>query len=205
MRASHIKDIEKITSIFESKGANPPTLEMVETMSDYMFDMIPDWVRIIICFENYMKAVLLKNGFLIHKIDRDEKALKTLANNQNKRPIKLKEFNELFNFSVEIESRLPILEGLKPQTLDFNVLLRKKYQDEINLPTDILESISKINTKRNTLHFYHEVSNSYDKHFFKELRDMEKFVLGDMKQLYFQLQAELNVSQRNLHKAQNTF
>lgn len=192
VRANHIKEIDKLSSLIDFQDRNRPNQEIIEQMGEYVLNTIPDWIRIIICFENYMKAILLKNGFLIHKIDKNQISLKTLANNQNKRPIPLSKFNQIYNFSMDINSKQWVLEGVKPQTIDFSVLLRKKYQDEIQLPDKILELISGINDKRNNLHFYHEASNSYSKEFMDGLRLMDKFVREDMMGIASVLENDLN-------------
>jgi len=115
-----------------------------------------------------------------------------MANNQNKKPIPLSEFKQVYNYSVDINSKQWILEGLKPQTIDFSVLLRKKYQDVIQLPEKILELIYEINNKRNNLHFYHEARNSYSFDFIQDFRLMEKFVKEHMINLASNLEIELN-------------
>jgi hypothetical protein len=196
-RAKHIKEIEELSSQIDiqdsfAREGKGPNQETIAIMGEFVLDTIPDWIRITICFENYMKAILLMNGFLIHKIDKNVTSLKTLANNQNKKPISLSRFQELRNFSMNIETRQWMLEGLKPQTIDFSVLLWKKYQDEIKLPEKILELISEINTKRNNLHFYHEATNAYSQIFIEELKQLNKFVKEEMMNLVSKLEIELN-------------
>lgn len=195
VKAKHIKKLDELSNIIDTldKSAQEeiqPSQEIKQKTSEFLLETIPDWIRISICFENYMKAILLVNGFLIHKIDKI--SLKTMANNQNKKPISLFEFNQFYNYSVEIDSRRWILEGLKPQTIDFSVLLRKKYQDVIQLPEKILGLIYEINSKRNNLHFYHEAKNSYSFDFIEDLRLMEKFVKEHMMNLVSNLELELN-------------
>lgn len=196
-RAKHIKDIDKLSKIIDIQDENArnnkrPSQEMIEQIGAYVLDTIPDWIRITICFENYMKAVLLMNGYLIHKVDRNQFGLKTLSNNQSKRPIGLTTFNQKYNFSMHIESKQWMLEGVKPQTLDFSTLLRKKYQEEIKLPNKILELIKEINYKRNNLHFYHEATNSYSRIFIDDLKLMDKFVSEEMMGLMSKLEIESN-------------
>ena len=197
-QAKHIKEIEKLSSQIDlqdkyAKEGKRLSQEIIEQMSEFVLDTIPDWVRITICFENYMKAILLKNGFLIHKIDKNGIGLKTLANSQNRRPVRLSKFREVRNFSMDINTKQWIVEGLKPQTLDFSLLLRKKFQDEIQLPEKILKQVSEINSKRNNLHFYHEATNSYSQHFIEDLKQLDKFVKEDMMNLVSSLEIELNL------------
>lgn len=196
-RAKHIKEIGSLSNLINTldrigSEGKMPDLEIIKEITEFGFDKIPDWARIIICFENYMKATLLMNGFLIHKIDKNQTNLKTLANNQNRRPIPLTEFLQTSNFYIDIDSKNWMLDGLKPQTIDFGVLLKNNYQNEIQLPNKIIKLVTEINHERNNLHFYHQVCNSYSQRFIRDLKLMDKYVNEEMVNLAKKLQKELN-------------
>jgi len=196
-RAKHIKEIGSLSNLINTldklgSEGKMPDIEIIKEITEFGFDKIPDWARIIICFENYMKAILLMNGFLIHKIDKNQTNLKTLANNQNKRPIPLAKFLQINNFYIDIDSKNWMLDGLKPQTIDFGVLLKNNYQNEIQLPDKIIKSIIEINHERNNLHFYHQACNSYSQKFIQDLKLMDKYVNEEMVNLAKKLQNESN-------------
>ena len=198
MRANHIKYIDTLESTFTELRNRIPSPEMVEFITEFILDTVPDWVRVIICFENYMKAVLLAEGYLIHKVNREEFAVKSLSNQQNRKPVSINTFIDIISFTQDISTKKWVLEGLKEQTLNFNVLLRPKYQEVIKLPEYIIEVVQEINDKRNNLHFYHEAKNSYSPDFFLSLRSMLTFVQDEMMGKVARLESELKISRTQI-------
>ena len=116
VNSKHIKELEHLQNLVLFQNKKLHTKETEYEMANFVLNTLLDWVSITICFENFMKAVLMLHGYLIHKIDRNDKKLKTLGNQQNKRPIKLSEYLNYYNFSIELESRQYILEGIKGST-----------------------------------------------------------------------------------------
>lgn len=120
-----------------------------ESLMPFINDSLMDDTRIIICFENFMKGILILNDCVVHKLTSKNKALKY---EQQKRPLKITEVFNATSFS-NFDPTKPELWETSFQTLNFSWMLRKKYQAIINLPTEILSIITDINEERNKLHF----------------------------------------------------
>jgi len=125
---------------------NPPDLKAI---MPFINDSLMDDTRIITCFENFMKGVLIINDYVVHKLTNKNKALKY---EQQKRPLKIAEVFNQTSFSNFDKTR-PDMWETSFQTLNFSWMLKPKYQAIINLPNDVLSIIADINDERNKLHF----------------------------------------------------
>lgn len=114
-----------------------------------------DSVLISIAFENVNKAILMKKGFLIHKIKPSFN--KKLAKKQREgNPIKIEEF---FNYNYSALSSYPKeakLNGLfdRLDTINYSHTLNEKYQKIIKLNEEFVFELKKLNEERNRLHFF---------------------------------------------------
>jgi hypothetical protein len=79
--------------------------EYQKEVLEFGLEGVIDAVRICICFENYMKAKLLAEGFLVHELDKDVTGIKDLRR---------------LNASVPYHSRKPcicLVDGAKVLTV----------------------------------------------------------------------------------------
>ena len=121
---------------------------------DLTSDALMEYTRIIVCFQNYMFAKLLIEGYLVHKIKRDI-LFKSLAEEQQSKakPIKITDFAG--HSSYETNSKgYSILKGLKNETLNFSTLLKGEYQKIIELPQIVQATLKDYNSVRNFQHFH---------------------------------------------------
>lgn len=193
--AKHIEELDILKRIYMNKTGINLLPEELEFVPEFVLSTITDWIKIIICFENFMKASLLLNGILIHEMNKDDKFLKRIGN-QRKKPILLSDYRKTYNFSFNIEKRILCLEGITSKTLTMSTLLSKPYQKIIKLPQNILSTITEINRSRNNLHFYHKAMNSYGKDFFNQMDDLTSFVDNEMMNLKSHLEMNLKKAQK---------
>lgn len=131
------------------------------------FENLMDSIKISLIFENYGKAVLLKNGFVVHKIrKRSEMSdkLRALCTQQNKgEPIKISEFLETSKLIKDSRSGVSSFEGFGEisKTISYSDILGDKYQSLIKFDLDFLNRLKEINSRRNQLHFYINRAEGY--------------------------------------------
>jgi len=125
----------------------------IKKIANIAFQEPIDNVRIVMCFENYMKAVLLSKGYIVHEVDRNLETLLPISKKiKNKEPILLSEFLMYEKFYFE-KNKTCKIKGISKNTISFSVLLSDKYQSIILLPSNLKIILSKINEERNHLHF----------------------------------------------------
>lgn len=149
--------IQEIKGLKEEKKAMDQNLQLGlnSRLQRFIFEYLVDTVRIMIFYENYMKAELIKADFCVHKIDRNNPAFKSLANQQTKRPVLLKEISAIIPFEViHLNGENTITHpAILPSTIDLNVLLMKeKYSKWFRLDKDLINWLKKIRDERNKIH-----------------------------------------------------
>ena len=142
--ATCIKNFNQLKEIpYTSKI--PPNIDLV---MPFLEDNIMDKVRIITCFENFMKGLLILNNCIVHRISDKHKPL---SNKQKKTPIKILEVFTIHSFA---RSENPVIQSdTNENTINFSWMISPEYQNIIQLPKDILDIITEINKERNRLHF----------------------------------------------------
>jgi hypothetical protein len=122
-----------------------------------------DYIKIVVAFETMNKALLLKKGFLIHKIAHtyDEKLHKKQASGI---PIDLQEFYNNNYTSLDWIRREARLNGLTPNlsTINFSHTLNDNYQEILPLDKNLLHHLKDINFKRNRLHLYSDFKGAFE-------------------------------------------
>jgi hypothetical protein len=165
----------------------------------FVMNKLVDSIRIISCFENYMKAHLLINDFVIHSIivdknHKDVNRYRALKKQQDIRPVK---FSELLALSLWIKSDIHLMEstlpGISKYTLSFSKLLSDRYQEEIKLPKEVLRILVDINENRNDVHLYYGGRVDLDGKTYGDLKQLSYFIDNTMKPMYKFLEDELNL------------
>lgn len=161
-----IKDLDRAKSLSDQAfGDKPEALpELIELLQNVESPVL-DAVRIVICFENYFKAKMLLEGYVIHQMKLDVcrqyypqfvtiNARKVLL--QKTTPILIEEVKHAENpegYSIEP------LQTLTKQTIGIGVLLgQPKYRtvflrDQTPDDQKLLSLLQSLNDTRNTLHF----------------------------------------------------
>jgi hypothetical protein len=115
-----------------------------------------DRVKISIAFETYNKAVLLENGYLIHRIKKDLENKELFDKQENGYPIKLTDFLEVSSVVTSKFEKKTYLSGLRNNfdTIAYSVTLNPKYQEIIKIDAELCGRLIKINKERNKLHLF---------------------------------------------------
>lgn len=150
----------------------------------YVEYWLMDSIRIIVFFENYMKAKLILADCLAHRInDNEGKEYFHIKAEQKKRPIKLVELNNIKPFSFSEEEKVVTHEALSVYTLGFNdILSRKKYVDLFSIEKDLIGFLKVINKDRNRLHFLDQLNFTLSTDFIKKIYEINDFVDNALKE-----------------------
>lgn len=110
-----------------------------------------EYLKIGCGFELSFKAILLKNGFVIHEIDRNDDRYSKLAKDQKSRPVMIE---ELFSVSGYMHNgNINILPGITKKSLQFSTILDKNdYKKSIGIDTFSLDVIGEYRDLRNMIH-----------------------------------------------------
>ena len=131
-----IKELYKAKPLSDKAFGNEPTaLSELFNLLQNIESPLLDTVRIVICFENYFKAMLLLEGYVIHRMDLNvcrEKFPQFVTGKRNQLlqksvPVRLQDIKQAEKhddpWSVEP------FQSLKPQTIEFSTLLKQsKYR-----------------------------------------------------------------------------
>lgn len=128
------------------------------------YEKLIDYIKISVAFENFNKAILLRDGYLVHKIQKNEPN-KHLAKIQRAgQPILLADFISVCPFISDKFNRKCYLSGLTEhfQTIKFSDTLNEHYQGLLNLDSTLLHHIKGINDNRNRLHFFIDFKGAFE-------------------------------------------
>lgn len=121
-----------------------------------------DYIKIVVAFETFNKALLIKNNILIHKIDHKFNK-KLYKKQQNGVPIPIQEFYEGNYSNLDVRKRTAELNGLTKNlsTINFSHTLNDYYQAILNHDKDLVGYLKEINLKRNRLHLYSDFKGAF--------------------------------------------
>ena len=128
------------------------------------YEKLIDYVKISIAFETYNKAILLDNGYLIHKIKKDSNN-KNLFDIQKKGfPVKIDEFMKVSQIENDRLENKMYLSGLTDNfdTISYSVTLNDNYQKIIGLDRELCGRLKEINNNRNRLHFFTDFKGAFE-------------------------------------------
>lgn len=183
--------------VFKKMEANELTPPNPNTIRPFIEDKIMDDTRIVTCFENFMKGILVLNNIVIHQLNR--KKHNALRNDQEKRPILKSEVFVPESFS-QLDVTKPETWETNFQTLNFNWMLKPSYQALINLPPDILLIIKKINEERNRLHFIISIRFEFGDSVKENFNKILNFVDTTIKKYINELEDKMRSRQRTIEK-----
>ena len=126
-------------------------------------EKLTDYIKISIAFENYNKATLIQNGYLVHKIQKSPKTKEFFKAQNNGDPVKIDEFKTVCVFIRKRPSEKYYLEGLSNgfPTISYSQTLNEKYQKIIGLDQTLLYRLKELNEKRNKLHFFTDFKGAF--------------------------------------------
>ncbi len=192
------QNLEKLKNICE-KGFYAPSDN--ELILDFVFNELTDSIKLSICFENIMKAILLSNLYVIHAIDSNIPELKPLASKQRKEPIQVKELLNISpwqhnnNIDCIDESVKQQIRGLKEQTINYSTMIgNTAYLNHFNFPSTIIELLQSENLQRNRLHLYNYASFQARKSTYENFKIISEFIEVNTKNWVTQLHDSLDIA-----------
>ena len=159
-----IKELDKAKSLSDKAFGDEPTVfsELLDLLQRIESPLL-DAIRIVICFENYFKAVLLLENYVIHRMNRGicrdrfpqfvtGKAAKLL---QDSAPVLISDIKQAEgHFGLSVKP----LETLTDQTIGLSTLLEKTeykaiYSKEKETDKKLFPLLQSLKDTRNSLHF----------------------------------------------------
>lgn len=145
---------------------------------EFMWDYLIDCIRILMFFEGYMKAELIKADCCVHNIHYNDTdtLFKALAREQRKRPIKLREIGDIEPFVTDISKEKITHKHVKITTLGVSTLLCPNYRALYHFDDEIVDDIKFFNQIRNGLHFNTETQIQLGPTLVERLKRINSFV-----------------------------
>lgn len=166
--------VEKIAIMKKlSEEFNSQVAPNEEDIKELIFDKLIDSIKITICFENYMKAFLISNGYVVHKLDKQ--IFSNLFDIQKKRPVLLSEVRAIRDWEI-VEQRGHQIPGISKHTLGISQLLSKEYLEVMNLDENLISLCKPYFEYRNNLHFYVFENSQIGKNTYSDFVKVIEFV-----------------------------
>ncbi len=174
-RATCIRKLNQLEELIVENGETTTVMneEKIQLLKHFIFDGLVDAIRISICYENFTKALLLTNGCIVHSVKLQHSI--TIHNQQRKEPIFLKNYLPDYPFyeGDDREHRIP---GITNKTITLSTILNNsKYLDLLKIPSDIVNSVKALYSKRNEVHFYVEEHFKYGVDQIEELKKLKEY------------------------------
>lgn len=183
LRTTHLKDLEELKELIvdDGKTTTVMTEDKIMKLRKFIFDGLIDSIRISICFENLIKAILLCNEYLVHVVDRNKN--KDLHFSQKSTPIKLGMYIKDYPPLKDTTTNTDIIPNITKNTLSFNDITGPAYQDVVKIPSEILEIVKPLYKKRNQIHFYHQESFEYSSEIIEDFGKLKRYSVGVLVEL----------------------
>lgn len=175
---------------------NESTTPEVTLLLQFAHDALLDSIRITILFENFMKSLLLLNGYIIHKLDKNH--FETLYKQQYKRPIKFQEIIMIRNWKInpnillDEEGKKNQIKGISNSTIGMTQLMTKEYLSVLNFSEKILNVCTPYFRYRNNLHLYMGEQITLNKNDYSDLMVLANWININIIRIHNQLVEELN-------------
>ncbi len=120
------------------------------------YEKLTDYIKISIAFENFNKAILIENGYLVHKLKKTTNTKELYKRQINGQPIRIEELKSNCCFIKDSPISKYYLDGLQKgfPTISYSETLNENYQSIISLDSELLYRLKEINGLRNKLHFF---------------------------------------------------
>lgn len=178
-RFEKLETIKKLSEEFNPN--QPPNFNLI---SDLAFETLLDSIKITICFENFIKALLISNGFVIHKLD---KAIFTdLSKKQFKEPISVQQVLLVKNWEISSNIDVPHewmkkqIKGISKNTIGMKEMLSEGYLKPLGIPDKIIKLCRPYFEYRNNLHLYSGEFLSFTKSDYKDFVEIIEFINRDL-------------------------
>lgn len=127
------------------------------------YEKLVDYIKIVVAFETLNKAMLVRNGILIHKIDSKFHNKSLIRKQRDGVPITIEEFYENNYTNFDFLRRKAVLNGLTANfsTINFSHTLNENYQSILKQDSTLIFHLKDINQKRNRLHLYSDFKGAF--------------------------------------------
>lgn len=165
----------------EFKPNQPPDFSNIH---DLAFNSLLDSIKITLCFENFIKGLLISNGYMIHKLDRN--AFKELSKEQFSKPISVRQVLDVRDWEMINSINLPEdwmkrqIKGISKQTIGMKELLSSEYLTLLKIPKSIIDLCNPYFQYRNKLHLYSGESISLSKSDYSDFVKIINFINTDL-------------------------
>lgn len=146
----------KLKSITEGIAENKEI--NIEEVTEFTKNSLIDDIKICLCFENYFKALLLMQNFIVHNLV--SKKLNGLGSDQRHKPMEVGSLNNLWIERSEIteqgvEFKSHTIEGIIETTISLSTILNsEEYCKHLGVSEVILRILNLKNKSRNKLHLH---------------------------------------------------
>ena len=171
----------------------PPDIRL---LSDLAFDNLLDSIKITICFENFIKSLLLSNGFVIHKLDKA--IFPELAKEQYSKPISFHRVKAICDWEINPKLNVPEewmkkqIKGINTMTIGMKELLSADYLSLLNISDEIIKICTPYFKYRNNLHLYSGESITFTKSDYKDFVKIIDFINRDLIRIQNMIVDDLN-------------
>jgi len=177
-RISLVKEIKVLKELCNNLEENIPP--QINQISLFAIDQLINSIRLTTCFENFMKSLLLLNGYMIFKLSKQE--FPDLYKQQFKRPItifeilKLKNWEENKKLKLEPKQFNLQIKGILKLTIGMRELLSKEYLNIYNIDSEVIDICTPFFDYRNNLHLYMQEEFSIGKETYSQLIKLIDFI-----------------------------
>lgn len=174
-RATCIRRLDRFEELIVQNGKTIGKIDdlKMKQLRPFIFEGLIDSIRISICYENFIKALLLTQGCIVHIIDSNSST--EYHKLQRKRPLRLQDYCQHFPFKKNETNNIQVLPGLTKRTLSFETITKKPYTDQLKIPIDFIECVKNHYERRNEIHFYIEEHFKFGKVQIDELKKLKEY------------------------------
>ncbi len=140
-----------------------------------------DMILICTAFENYMKAKLLMEGYIVHCIKKKCNTIKLREKQNRYIPVTIKDLKDKEK-SQKNKGGYMHFPSIDERTLGISKLLRSEYQSVLNIPQDVVAILRTFNEKRNQLHF--NMGNVFAHSEIRQVKILKEYVESKMKEFH---------------------
>lgn len=177
----------------EFSPTQPPDFTLI---SDLAFDGLLDSIKITVCFENFFKALIISNGFVIHKLDKN--VFPDLWKKQFSEPVSVGEVLQVRDWESSQGLGLPEtwmnrqIKGVSKQTIGMKEMLSQGYLTPLGITQNIVDLCDPYFQYRNNLHLYAGEAISFSKNDYSDFTKIIDFINRDLVRIQNLIVDQLN-------------
>ena len=168
-------ELKEQWSKFKALGNSEYGIDIIDIK--FLEEHLIDHIKIMICFENFLKGLLIKKGYIVHKLNKSVDNKFNILVSNLKQPLRIGEYKRVEREFYDPVSKNKTLRALKSQTLALGTLLSKQqYLDIFKIPNDIITVIDDFKRERNTLHLRQFSASGISDKYVSSLEKLINFV-----------------------------